>query len=226
MIRDNQNQHWWHRSKREILNYLILPYLKKNLLVLDYGCGAGNNLIIFNELNKIDVFEKRKLAKKIIKKNFKNVKVINKLTKTYDIILCSDVLEHINNDKLIIDTFYKHLKKNGKLIITVPANPSLFTNKDKEQGHYRRYQINDIKILFKNFKNIYLSYYNFYLFFLIAPLLFIMNLFNIKITNKVEKKPNVLTNKLLFYIFSSEKYIIKKKIRFPIGLSLIGIFTK
>ena len=223
-IYHHQLIHWWHRSKREILSYIIKDYLKKKMKVLDYGCGAGNNLNIFSNVKTLHAYEKSNLAKTLIKK--KNVKIVNKLDTDYDIILCSDVLEHIKDDKLIIDIFHNSLKKNGLLFLTVPALPILYTNKDKELGHYRRYKMKDLKKLFKNFKIQYLSYYNFFLFFLIAPVLIFMNKFNISIAKKVESSPNLFLNNLFYRIFSLEKFFLKRKTNFPIGISIIGILKK
>ena len=67
----HQSLHWWHRSKREILSYIIKDHLKKNMKVLDYGCGVGNNLKIFSKAKTIHLYEPNKLAKKLIIKKKK-----------------------------------------------------------------------------------------------------------------------------------------------------------
>ena len=38
--------------------------------------------------------------------------------------------------------FYSKLKKNGYLIIMVPAHQKIYSNLDKEVGHFRRYEVN------------------------------------------------------------------------------------
>ena len=42
--------------------------------------------------------------------------------KKYDLILCSNVLEHLTDKKLVIDAISQILPKNGFAIITVPFN--------------------------------------------------------------------------------------------------------
>ena len=39
--------------------------------VLDYGCGAGNNLNIFSNVKTLHAYEKSNLAKTLIKKMLK-----------------------------------------------------------------------------------------------------------------------------------------------------------
>ncbi|MDP3791612.1 MAG: class I SAM-dependent methyltransferase [Candidatus Omnitrophota bacterium] len=41
----------------------------------------------------------------------------------FDLILCTDVLEHIEKDNAVVATFFKALKRDGILIVGVPASP-------------------------------------------------------------------------------------------------------
>lgn len=63
------------------------------------------------------------------------------LLKKIDIVLLLDVLEHIDNDHAFLNELYSlaNFNKNTKLLITVPAFQSLFTQHDIILGHYRRY---------------------------------------------------------------------------------------
>jgi hypothetical protein len=57
----------------------------------------------------------------------------------YDAIIYMDVIEHIEKDHEELKLAASHLKKNGYLIILVPAHQWLFSPFDKAIGHYRRY---------------------------------------------------------------------------------------
>jgi 2-polyprenyl-3-methyl-5-hydroxy-6-metoxy-1,4-benzoquinol methylase len=52
------------------------------------------------------------------------------------------VVEHIKDDRLAIANCKKLLKKNGHLIILVPAYRYLYNEFDKELEYYRRYNKN------------------------------------------------------------------------------------
>lgn len=59
--------------------------------------------------------------------------------KRFDTILYIDVLEHIEDDAGELQTAAMHLKRDGCLLILVPAYQWLFTPFDKAIGHFRRY---------------------------------------------------------------------------------------
>jgi len=77
-------------------------------------------------------------------------------SETFDLVLCVEVLEHIRDDKSVLEMFNKVLKKHGKILITVPADSAplykigLLNSFDKEVGHLRRYSYDGLKSLIEN----------------------------------------------------------------------------
>lgn len=58
----------------------------------------------------------------------------------FDMVIMLDVLEHIKDDKAFLaHDVVPRLKPEGKIVISVPAHPSLFTSHDVFLGHHRRY---------------------------------------------------------------------------------------
>lgn len=121
---------------------LIRKYVKKSILEV----GPGNCVFLknYNKLcNKIYLFEPSKNLRRKLKKKVKKLKKVI-LVKNYpkckfDTIIYLDVLEHIKHDKKEILKAYYKLKKNGYLVISVPAFQYLYTIYDKKIGHYKRY---------------------------------------------------------------------------------------
>ena len=146
---------------------LIKKYLKGN--VAEVGPGNGTNLNYYIKYpKKVDLFEPTKKLYLRLKANFKkdnkisvyNKKLITK--KKYNVILYLDVLEHIEDDKQEIIKAYKSIKNNGYLVINVPAFSHLYSQFDKDVGHYRRYEKKDFKLILKGikFKKISFTYYD------------------------------------------------------------------
>jgi len=76
----------------------------------------------------------------------------------YDLVICSEVLEHLKDDNKALLRIFQLLKKNGLVLITVPSiNAPLYRlgiakEFDKKVGHLRRYEFNEIASLIKENK--------------------------------------------------------------------------
>jgi len=80
----------------------------------------------------------------------------------YDTIILINVLEHIKNDWAFIQEARKALIPSGRIILFVPALPWLYSDFDKEVGHYRRYTLEKLTSLlelegFKILKSTYMD---------------------------------------------------------------------
>jgi len=58
---------------------------------------------------------------------------------SFDTILYIDVLEHIEDDQREMEESMARLRPGGKIIVLSPAFQTLYTEFDKNIGHYRRY---------------------------------------------------------------------------------------
>ena len=71
-------------------------------------------------------------------------------TNTYSHIICSEVLEHLPNDRQAISEMFRTIKKpKGLLIVTVPHRKRYYGYDDHYVEHYRRYEISEIKNLLR-----------------------------------------------------------------------------
>lgn len=143
-------------------------FIKKYIYGKVCEVGPGNGVICdkyINQCREISLFEKSKKIYPYLKQKYKNnkkVKVFNKYfkpsKKKFDSILYLDVIEHIKYPKIEINNAINSLNKSGKLIITVPAYQHLFSQFDKDVGHYRRYTIKSFSKELKNIKYTSMNY--------------------------------------------------------------------
>ena len=56
-----------------------------------------------------------------------------------DLVLCQNVLEHIEDDSAAAAAMAAALRPGGGLVLLVPAHPRLFGALDRSYGHFRRY---------------------------------------------------------------------------------------
>ena len=59
---------------------------------------------------------------------------------SYDSVICSEVLEHVDEHEELLDALCALLRPGGRLLLTVPLRPELWTQVDDHVGHRRRYK--------------------------------------------------------------------------------------
>ena len=97
--------------------------------ILNAGCGDGFDIYLkkkTNQLHSIDINKGDIEIAKILNPDDNVSYHLGSIEKLpfadnfFDCILCTEVLEHLKSDQLAIQELTRVLKKNGKLIVTVP----------------------------------------------------------------------------------------------------------
>lgn len=229
LLYDAERDHWWFQARRTIVDYLFWEkILDKRLKALCIGCGTGQQLLhIQRYCNVIGLDIDSTAVAFCRQQNLQAIEadiVTNKLpNESFDIVVATDVIEHIEDDIQAVEAIYKLLKPGGKLLLTVPACPFLWSKHDEasDHPHYRRYTSATLNMLIeKKFKIHLLSYYNFFLF----PLVFIVRKLNLDFENQLAQ-PSYIVNQFFKSVLSFERFILSF-ISFPIGVSLLVIAEK
>lgn len=120
--------------------------------VLDVGCGAGGMvswlLARGFDARGVDSSEKTiESAKAFLKQQGHDparvsAEPLEQLLAgevKYDNVLSMDCLEHIEDDRGAFAKLVQLLAPGGRLLVTVPALPQVYGERDRIIGHYRRY---------------------------------------------------------------------------------------
>lgn len=229
-----EDSHWWFVGRREIIASIVKKF-PQNSQILDIGCSGGNLINLLNEkgyynVSGIDISKKAiQLCKK---RGIKSVHLMSgdnlKFKNKFDIIIASDVLEHIKDDKKAVESMKQALKKRGKVICFVPAFMSLWSRHDESNKHYRRYTKKALSDLFMNngFTILRRSYWNFSLF---LPIFIGKKLINKKIPH-IKNESNLYShsmtiNKFMISLLKIENLFLSK-FNFPFGVSTFIISEK
>lgn len=153
---------------------LIIKFLNKyikynsNNTILDIGSGAGSisfylaargNLVTGIDISSKAIQESKKSANLL---NLKNANFICSsfpedfsLSKKFDAVVFTEVIEHLEDDNLALYKINTLLKKGGLLFLSTPSQDAplyklgLTKKFDKEVGHLRRYTLQQLKSLLK-----------------------------------------------------------------------------
>ena len=77
----------------------------------------------------------------------------------FNSILYSDVLEHIQEDRIEIERAFSILRSKGYLVLLVPAHQFLYSGFDKTIGHHRRYNLRMLRDLTPSTASVVLARY-------------------------------------------------------------------
>ena len=230
---------WWFRGRRKILINILRSRLKnrKNLAVLDAGCGAGYNLKMYESLGTVFgcdfsedalFFCKKRGLRKLA---MADVKTLPFKVQSFDLVSMLDVLSHesIPNDIDVLKEIASLLKDGGFLLLADNALKILNSPHDRAYHVRERYRKRTLKkrLHEAGFDIVRTSYFNFFLF----PIIFLVRLSERIRRPKPDsiqsdlKAATPLMNGILYGILKLEAFL-SKKINLPWGSSLICLARK
>lgn len=227
------SQHWWYRARREILSRLIEREIEPppNASILEIGCGTGHNLAMLGRFGTVDAIEIDSAARAIASQRLGRAvgdAPLPGLTgiedRRYDLVALLDVLEHVEDDRAALRSIAGKLKPGGRILLTVPAFPWMWSAHDVVNHHYRRYTKKALRkaIAEAGLKIHFLSYFNSLLF----PLAAAARLTG-RITGKEDSDdalPPKPINTLFETLFGLERHAIGR-VPFPPGVSIAAIVS-
>lgn len=225
--------HWWFKSRRKYLLDLVKD-APKDSKILDIGCSSG---IFLKDLEILGFKTENLFGVDISETAIKNCKANGiqhcfvmdaqniTLTETFDIIIASDCLEHLEDDKKALKNWNSLLKIGGKMYVFVPAFMSLWSYHDTVNMHFRRYTNSELKtkLVAENLEIIKTSYWNFFLF---LPVFFFRKVTAVFQKNKSGESDisigNAIINRMLLNLIVLENKLLKV-VSFPFGVSTFCI---
>lgn len=228
-------ENWWFKSRRRYLLDL-LRNAPKDSKILDIGCSSGIflkdlELLGFKtaHLFGIDISENAIAnckANGIPNTFVMDAQMIN-LTEQFDIIVASDCLEHLEDDRKAIKNWYGLLKTGGEMYVFVPAFQSLWSHHDVVNMHFRRYTNLELrtKLLSEKLSISKSSYWNFSLFLPVYVFRKLSVVFSKNKNKEGQIIENAIMNLILFKLLVLENKLLKY-VNFPFGVSTFCIAKK
>ena len=227
-------EHWWFVGRRAVLDALVRRHcaLPAGARVLEAGCGTGGNLAMLSEYGRLDAFEYDADARAVASQKG-GIAVqpgalpddISAPDGAYDLIALFDVLEHIEQDVASLTALGSKLAPQGRLLISVPAMPWLWSHHDVAHHHFRRYTRRSLRQAIEDaeLEVASIGYFNTFLFPAAVGQRMVQ-----KITGSqapADQIPAPWLNRTLAAIFQAERHVIGR-LPMPFGLSLYAVATR
>ncbi len=230
-----ERRNWWFRARQEIIRSQVIRLAgeRRDLNILNVGVATGASSVMLAEFGKVKsieydgdcfAFVKEKLDIDIEQGSILELRFD---ANSFDLVCAFDVIEHVEQDELAVQELMRVCKPGGFVLVTVPAFMSLFGKHDIVNQHFRRYEMDGLKRLFMGRGEItYASYFNAILFIPIYMGRMLGKWFPRLFKREGSGSDfglvkSQLLDKIFYAIFISENVLLKKKIKFPFGVSAL-----
>lgn len=231
-----EETHWWYKGLHELLLATVKKMTdgNKQLRILDAGCGTG---FMLKELENVglsfgvDISEaalrycKKRNVRRIAQASVSGLPFYNE---TFDIIILADVLYHrlVLDDELAIREIHRLLKKNGILILNVPAHDTLRRFHDEAVYTRHRYSLQEVsnKTEKSGFTILKITYRN----SLLLPIISFLSLIKIRKYTKKTSDVRPVNKRInsIFYRLARLENIFINKFNLPFGTSVFCVAKK
>jgi SAM-dependent methyltransferase len=146
-------QHFWFRSRNQLLIWTLTRYFPDARLFLEIGCGTAYVLTGIHEampslelmgseaLNEGLSFARSRLPEvPLFQMDARRIPFDREL----DVIGAFDVIEHIDEDETVLGQMFQAVKPGGGIILTVPQHRFLWSVVDEYSHHRRRYRRDEL----------------------------------------------------------------------------------
>jgi SAM-dependent methyltransferase len=147
-----EDHHWWFRGRRAVIRALLgRAGLVPAPRILDAGCGTGRNMVELSRLGRVEGVDPSPHAIEFCRRRGLGGVTESELEAlpfedgAFDLILASDVIEHIEDDRAALAELRRVAAPRGRLLVTVPAYQWMWSRFDDEHHHFRRYTVGRLR---------------------------------------------------------------------------------
>ncbi len=144
-----EDTHWWYVGRRRIIQSLVekISTKLKTQRILDVGCGTGANLKMLAAYGKAEGVDISPQAVDFChERGLNSVKLgaIEQLpyeSDSFELVTALDVIEHLDDDIAGLREMRRVLRRDGRILVFVPAFMFLWGVQDDVSNHRRRYTL-------------------------------------------------------------------------------------
>ncbi len=230
-----EDKHWWFCARNRILLWVLSAKVTPFTNFLEIGCGTGFVLRAVgtqfpdSELFGSEFYEEGLVIARERVPNAEFVQMDARLMtdfEKYNLVGAFDVIEHIEEDALVLRNLFNAIKCGGSILITVPQHLWMWSGADVKACHVRRYSRNELvqKVKSVGFDVVYVSSFV----SLLLPLMWLSRRRANKDCDALNSEFQISSrlNFLFEKVMDFELVLMRLGIRFPFGGSLLLLAKK
>ena len=228
-----EETHWWYVGRRRIIQALVEKILTtlnhQNPRILDVGCGTGANLKMLAAYGRAEGVDISPQAVEFCgERGLDSVKLgaIEHLpyeNDFFELVTALDVIEHLDDDVAGLREMRRVLRRDGRVLLFVPAFMFLWGVQDDVSNHRRRYTLPSLlrAVETAGFSVEWASYANISFF---LPVLLVRSVMRwLSLRADTEYGINIsLMNGPFSRLFAAERFVFNRG-RLPFGVSAVCI---
>ncbi len=237
-----EDRHFWFCARNQVISTIarqLADDLAEGYRVLEVGCGTGNVLRFLEcacprgTVIGMDLFgdglryARQRTSCALVQGDMHAAPFVAQ----FELIGLFDVLEHLPDDRRVLNDLAGMLAPGGVLLMTVPAHPSLWSYFDEASRHCRRYEPEELesKLRDSGYQVEYLTQYMASIFPLVWLGRRVASLLNRNRAGGAqdlaadELRIMPVINDLLTWLLTQETRLIARRRRLPVGASLLVI---
>ena len=229
--RDLYDRHWWWRARESAVLELLEDLASAGGFgnILDVGCGDG---LFFPQLSRFGKPEGVEPDASIVSDLGRSRGSIH--TRPFDdtfdpgrafgLIVMLDVLEHLEDPVAALAHARSLLAPNGRLLVTVPAFPILWTAHDDYNHHLRRYRRRSLELEIHDagLEILLIRYFFHWMFPVKLGVAFSERLRSSRA--QAARVPGTMVNTAFFYLSRIEQRLTRR-LHLPFGNSLLAVLA-
>jgi SAM-dependent methyltransferase len=147
-------QHFWFRARNDLILWALGKYAPGFKSLLEIGCGTGFVLagianafpgarLVGTEIfvEGLGVAAARVPEAELMQMDARALPYVDE----FDVVTAFDVIEHIDDDELVLRNLYRATRPGGRCIVSVPQHMWLWSPVDEEACHKRRYSARELE---------------------------------------------------------------------------------
>jgi hypothetical protein len=150
---DGIENHYWNHARNAIILSFITKYGLLHEPILEIGGGRGVVVKYLHEKG-VSIMGVEQAAVEPVKGTgeyfYPGVDAFDlavELKSSFTVVMLLDVIEHISDPVPFVESILSEFPNLRHIVVTVPARQELWTNYDEYNGHYKRYNLDDLKNL-------------------------------------------------------------------------------